>query len=70
MSVDTWRNPSISAALRVALSRSPITPEELSPSKNIFSPARLARQTMTSASKSVFQRVKVSSARTDDTIPR
>jgi hypothetical protein len=57
-------------AMVVAPSRSPDTPEELSPSKKSRSPARLARLTMMSASYSDRHRVNWSSGGMDATIPR
>ena len=57
-------------AIWVALSRSPDTPDELSPSKNSRSPASEARATITSASYSVRQRVNWSSGGMDATMPR
>ena len=54
----------------MADSRSPETPEELSPSKNIRSPASDASETMTSASYSVRQRVNWSSGGMLATMPR
>jgi hypothetical protein len=48
----------------------PETPEELSPPKNIRSPARLAKETITDASYSLRHIVKWSSALIDETIPR
>ena len=64
------QKPSIMVATRVADSRSPDTPEELSPSKNIRSPASDARLTMMSASYSLRQRVNWSSGGIEATMPR
>jgi hypothetical protein len=57
-------------AICVAPSRSDDTPDELSPSKNIFSPANDARLTMTSASYSDRHWVKRSSGLIELTMPR
>ena len=63
-----WK-PSISIAIVVAERRSPPTPMELSPSKNIRSPASDARETMMSMSRSDFHSLKRSSIGIGDTKP-
>ncbi len=64
------QKPSMNEATAVAASRSPETPEELSLSKNIRSPAREARETRMSVSYSVRQRVNWSSGGMLATMPR
>ena len=61
---------SMLVAVLVACSRSPLTPDELSPSKNIRSPAREARDTRMSDSSSPFQWLNWSSGFTLETMPR
>ncbi len=61
--------PSIRAATAVALRMSPPTPAELSPSKNSRSPARDARLTMMSASRSERHWTNWSSGGIEDTNP-
>jgi hypothetical protein len=64
------QKPSMNDATVVADSRSPDTPEELSLSKNIRSPARDASDTRMSVSYSLRQRVNWSSGGMLATIPR
>ena len=64
------QNPSINDATAVADSRSPDTPEELSCSKNIRSPASEARETRMSVSYSLRHLVNWSSGGMLATIPR
>ncbi len=62
--------PSMKEATVVAESRSPDTPDELSLSKNIRSPASEASATRMSDSYSLRHRVNWSSGLIDDTMPR
>ena len=64
------QKPSMNEATAVADSRSPETPEELSFSKNIRSPASEARDTRMSASYSLRQLLNWSSGGMLATIPR
>src|SRR6516165_5150407 len=64
------QKPSMNEATVVADSRSPDTPEELSSSKNIRSPAREARDTRMSLSNSLRQFVNWSSGGILATMPR
>jgi len=64
------QKPSMKEATVVADSRSPDTPEELSLSKNIRSPASEARDTRMSVSYSLRHRVNWSSGGMLATMPR